>query len=330
MSRMHVLEFVRDTQGVWNLPPHHMVRLRAEFPSIRFTSPRDQEEADRLLPEADVVFGWAVRPSNFDHASRLRWIHVSAAGVSGLLFPALVESPVVVTNGRGLHGIAMAEHAIGVLLAFARKLHLARDAQREGRWEQDRLSWEEPPFGELVGTTLGLVGLGSVGSAIAERARALGMHVIAVRKHPASSPSPAHAQWAPDRMDELLEAADWVVLALPLTGETRELIGARELQRMRPHAILVNLGRGGLVHEGALIDALEAGRIAGAALDVFEREPLSAESALWRMPQVILTPHISGLGPRYWERSVDLFRENLVSFAAGKPLRNQVDKSAGY
>ena len=325
-----MLEFIRDPEAVWNLPRRLVEDLEREFPAVRFLAPRDRTDADQSLPEADIVLGWAVRPGNFARAKRLRWIQVTAAGVGPMLFPELIESPVVLTNGRGLHGAAMAEHAVGVMFAFVRKLHLARDAQRERRWIQREL-WSEPPaFGELAGSTLGLIGFGSVGSAIAARARALGLTVIAVRRHPASDPAPAHEQWGVERMPELLERADWLVLAAPHTPETGGLIGRPELARMKPGAVLINLGRGALVDQAALLEALEHGRLAGAALDVFEHEPLDTESRLWNLPQVIVTPHISGLGPRYWERSVELFARNLRAFAMGEPLVNVVDKRAGY
>ncbi|HEV8149685.1 MAG TPA: D-2-hydroxyacid dehydrogenase [Gemmatimonadales bacterium] len=330
MPSFHVLEFIRHQQSVWTLPPRFVDALRHDFPSVRFSVPRDQEEADGLLPEADVVLGWAVNRSNFARATRLRWIQVTAAGVGPLLFPELVESPVVLTNGRTLHADAMAEHTLGVMLAFVRKLHLARDAQREGRWIQDELWSGIESFGQLAGTTLGLVGLGSVGRAIAVRARSLGLRVLAVRKHPADDPAVADVQWGLDALPRLIEESDWLVLAAPLTTETRGLIGASELEHMRPSAVLINLGRGSLVDESALIQALSAGKIAGAALDVFEREPLPAQSRLWMMPQVIITPHISGTGPRYWERALDLFRRNLDRFVKGEPLLNVVDKRAGY
>ena len=330
VESLTVLEFIRDPEAVWNLPRRLVDDLEREFGAVRFLAPHDRDQADRLLPEADIVLGWAVRPGNFALAKRLRWIQVTAAGVGPMLFPELIESPVLLTNGRGLHGAAMAEHTLGVMFAFVRKLHLARDAQRERRWTQREL-WSEPPeFGELAGATLGLIGFGAVGTAIAVRARALGLRVIALRRHPADDPEPAHEQWGVERMPELLERADWLVLAVPHTPETRGLIGRGQLARMKPGAVLVNLGRGALVDQGALLDALEHGRLAGAALDVFEHEPLDAGSPLWSLPQVIVTPHISGLGPRYWERSVELFARNLRAFMAGEPLVNVVDKRAGY
>jgi phosphoglycerate dehydrogenase-like enzyme len=330
VAPLRVIEFVRWRDSVWNLPRVHLDALAAEFPSVHFDSPHDRAEADRLLPEAEIVLGWAVRRENFASATRLRWIQLTAAGVGSQLFPELVESPVVVTNARGIHAVSMAEHAIGVMLAFARKLHLARDDQARRAWAQEEQWTGPPPFGQLAGGTLGLVGFGAVGRAVAERARALGMRVLAVRRHPAEHPAPADAQWGPERLPELLDRADWLVLAAPLTPATRGVIGRDQIARLRPHAILVNLGRGPLVDERALIEALTAGRIAGAALDVFEEEPLSRDSPLWGMPQVIVTPHVSGFGPRFWERTCELFARNLRHWLAGEPLDNVVDKRAGY
>ena len=330
MGRIRVLEYVRSSEAVWTLPRTHTEALSRAFPEVEFVSPATREEVDAQLPDADVVLGWAVRRENFSRASRLRWIQVTAAGVGPLLFPELVESPVVVTNGRGLHAQSMAEHALGVILMFARKLHLARDAQREGRWIQKEL-WHAPtPFAQLDGSTLGLVGLGNIGRALAQRARSLGMRVLAVRPHPAAHPAPADEQWGLERFDELIERADWLVLAAPLTHDTRRMMGAEQLARMKPSAVLINLGRGGLVDESALIRALREQRVAGAALDVFEEEPLPADSPLWGMPQVIVTPHISGLDPHLWERGMDLFERNLRAFLDGRPLENVVDKRAGY
>ncbi len=329
-DRVRVLEWVRDPSGVWQLPRALVAGLATELPGVEVWSPETRDEADARIAEADVVLGFAARAANFERAKNLRWIHSTAAGVGGVLFPALIESDVVLTNSRGLHADSMAEHAIGLMLSFTRKLYVSRDAQRARQWTQNE-HWVEPPmFDTLVGATLGIVGLGRVGSAIATRARGMGMRVVAVRRHPAASPEPAHEQWPASRLHDLLAIADWLVLAAPHTRETTRLIGAAELAKLRPHARIVNLGRGALLDEAALVDALRADRLAGAALDVFEEEPLPATSPLWDLPTVILTPHTSGMGPRYWERALEQFRANLVRFRAGQPLENVVDKRAGY
>ncbi|HTK30472.1 MAG TPA: D-2-hydroxyacid dehydrogenase [Candidatus Saccharimonadaceae bacterium] len=330
MTRSRVLVYVRDPEGVWNLPDGALGALERRHPGVDFVDAEDRAAADAALPAVDAVYGWAVTPKNFASARRLRWIHVSAAGVGTLLFPELVASDVIVTNGRGLHAAAMAEHALGVLLAFARQLHLARDAQRDARWTQREL-WTQPPgFRTLSGSTLGVVGFGRVGQAVATLARAVGMRVIAVRRHPAPAPAPAHEQWGEDRLDEMLGMCDAVVLTPALTDATRHLLNAPRLARLRREALVVNLGRGALIDEPALVEALAAKRIAGAALDVFEDEPLPAASPLWKMANVIVTPHVSGLGPHYWERALAQFESHLDAFLGGRPLENVVDKRAGY
>jgi phosphoglycerate dehydrogenase-like enzyme len=330
MPALKVVEYVRSEDGIWSIPRPLVNALASNFHDVAFVSPPDRAAAEQELEDADVVIGWAVRRDNFERAQRLRWIHLTSAGLGPLLFPELVASPVVITNSRGLHADAMAEHALGVMLAFARKLHLARDAQNQRRWAQDSIWFDAPPLGQLAGATLGLIGFGAIGRATAVRAKALGMRVIAVRRRPSGDPAPADAVWSVERLAELLTASDFVVVCTPLTAETRGMIGADSLAHLRPHAILVNLGRGALVDEPALIAALQAGRLAGAGLDVFAEEPLPADSVLWELPQVIVTPHVSGFGPRLWERALDLFAHNLRAWLDGRPLDNVVDKQAGY
>lgn len=330
MPDLRVLEYVRYDDGVWNLPSFHVEAMARRFPDVRFDVPADRAEADALLPKADVVLGFAVRRDNFASARNLKWIHATAAGVGGVLFPELVDSQVVLTNARGLHARSMAEHTLAVMLSFVRKLHWSRDAQQARRWDAVPQERESPVFGELAGATVGLVGFGHVGRAIAQVVRALGMRVIAVRRCPASDPSPADEQWGIERLHDMLAESDWVVLCAPHTSATRGLIGAAELARMPAHARLVNLGRGALIDEAALIAALQEGRIAGASLDVFAEEPLPADSALWGMREVIVTPHVSGFGPRYWERAMDQFGANLQRYLARESLENVVDKRAGY
>ncbi len=330
MSALRVLEYVRYDDGVWNLPSSHVAALARRFTEVHFDVPANRLEADTLLPAADIVLGFAVRPGNFESARKLKWIHATAAGVGGVLFPGLVDSPVVLTNARGLHAGSMAEHTLGVMLSFVRKLHWSRDAQQARRWDAVPQEREAPVFGELAGATVGLVGFGHVGRGIARMARAMGMRVIAVRRHPARDPAPADEQWGIERLHELLSVSDWVVLCAPHTPATGGMIGAAELARMPAHARLVNLGRGALVDEPALIAALQEGRIAGASLDVFAEEPLAVDSPLWGMREVIVTPHVSGFGPRYWERAMEQFSANLQRYLAGEPLENVVDKRAGY
>lgn len=330
MPTLTVLECVRDPAGTWDLPAARLAATAARFPELHFVSATSAAHASEVLPDADVVLGFCVRPDNFARATRLRWVHVTSAGVGGALFPALVDSPVVVTNARGLHATSMSEQAFGMMLALERRLHAAHAAQREHRWAQAQMTGGSPGLGQLAGRTLGLVGFGEVGRAIARLARAFGMHVLAVRRHPQQPADPAHEQWGPERLTELLARADWLALVPPLTPATERLLDAAALARLKPGARLLNLGRGGLVDEPALIEALRSGALAGAALDVFAVEPLPPDSPLWDLPEVILTPHTAGHGPDYWERAMAQFEDNLTRFLAGAPLRNVVDKRAGY
>jgi phosphoglycerate dehydrogenase-like enzyme len=330
MTRLRVLEWVRGKETVWTLPPETLDPLRREFPDVRFDCPPTRDEAEALLPETDIVLGFVMRPENFAAAKRLKWIHMTAAGIGHALFPALVESDVIVTNARGMHAVSIAEHTLGAMLGLARKLHLARDEQHRKRWTQVE-TWKEPPLlGELRGATLGLVGFGRIGHEIAVRAKAFGMRVLAVRRHPATEPAPADTQWGMERLDEMLGMSDWIVICAAHTPETDRLIDAGRFARMKHGATLVNIARGAIVDEHELIEALRSGQIAAAALDVMEREPLPEDSPLWSMPNVIVTPHVSGMGPRYWERSVEMFGDNLRRYVAGEELFNVVDKRAGY
>ena len=260
-------------------------------------------------------------------AARLSWVHSPAAGVGSLLFPEMVESRVIITNSRGLHGQAMAEHVIGVSIALLRQFHVAVRSQLAHRWSRTDLS----DIRMLRGRCMGIIGLGAVGSAVATAAAALGMRVIAARRHvDRPRPSAVEAVYPPSDLPKLLAISDVVVLALPHTGETRELIGSREIRLMKRDAILVNIARGRLVRAEDLADELARGTIAGAALDVFEHEPLNEASPLWDLPNVLITPHTSGFREDYWEAAVELFAQNLGRYERGEPLLNLVDKSLGY
>jgi D-2-hydroxyacid dehydrogenase (NADP+) len=249
----------------------------------------------------------------------------------GALFPELVESPVVVTNARGLHAVPMAEHLLGLMLSLVRKLHLARDHQRAGHWGQEALWRGAPPYDELSGQTLGVVGLGAVGAALAVRAHALGMRVVAVRRRP-ESPLPPGVEEARGEADLpwLLAQSDFVADCLPHTRRTRGRFSDAEFAHLRRGAYFFNVGRGNTVDEAALVRALESGQLGGAGLDVTAEEPLPQRSPLYQLPQVLLTPHVSGTSRRFWERAGDLFVENLERFLDGRPLLNLVDKREGY
>ncbi len=260
-------------------------------------------------------------------APDLRLVVTSGAGADWLLrYPQAADRDFVLTNASGVHAIPISEHIIGMLLMFARRLHRAVRAQARQEWWRP----QETELFELEGKTMLLIGVGAIGARTAALASALGMRVEGIRRNPDRAVAGVAAMYAPDQLRERLPHADVVVLTVPLNQATQGLIGADELRAMKPTAYLVNIGRGGTVDEQALVQALTERRIAGAGLDVFAEEPLPATSPLWTMEQVIITAHYAGLNPHYDERAMAIFLDNLRRYRAGAPLRNVVDKRAGY
>lgn len=253
------------------------------------------------------------------------WVHSRFAGVEHALFPALRDSDAIVTNGRGAFAPALAEFTLGALLHFAKSFRRLIDSQREQRWD---------PFepAELRGKTLGIVGYGAIGRSTAELARAFGMRVLGARRHPDKSQGDAFAEkiLPIDRIESLFDESDHVLVAVPLTADTRGLVGARELARMRAHGVLVNVGRGPVVDEAALLDVLARGAICGAALDVFDVEPLPKEHPFYQNERVLLSPHCADRIPGWLERATEVFVVNVLARLRGEPLINVVDKALGY
>jgi phosphoglycerate dehydrogenase-like enzyme len=324
---MDLLVAIFSDTVAWTIPPGSLDRLRREFPEIRFLHAESEEAMVRLIPTAEVAFTSRLTARAFESAAALRWVHSPAAGVGSMLFPAMQASPVVMTNSRGMNAASVAEHALMLMLAAVRRLPEALRAQGERRWISNDLSG----LPSLRGRTLLIAGLGAIGCELARMASGLGMRVVATRRE-IDDPLPEGVAEAhgPSALPDLLPRADIVVLAAPLSAETRGMIGAAELARMKPSAWLVNVARGKLVDERALVRALEQRTIAGAALDVFEHEPLGASSPLWPMPNVLITPHVAGFIEDYWDAATSLFAGNLRRYLAGERLANIVDKVAGY
>jgi D-2-hydroxyacid dehydrogenase (NADP+) len=327
---MNVLVGVISPAAIWVLPRHFVEQLRCDFPHHTFLDAWDRDAIARLLPEADIAFTPFIDRDVFPSATRLRWVQSPAVGVGSLMFPELLASPVVITTARGIRARSIAEHVMGVTLALARRLPHAWRAQAEHRWAQDELEGPQSSVRNLHGMNMGIVGLGSIGMEVAKLATAFGLHVTGIRRHAAAPPSGVHEVWTPDRVPELLAKSDVVLLSVPHTPETRQIIGRRELDLVKHGALLVNIARGKLIDDDAVIEALRDGRLGGAALDVFTREPLDASSVYWSLPNVIVTPHTSGAMHDYWTPLVALFAENLRRFERGAPLVNGVDKQAGY
>ncbi len=315
-----------------------LVLADPQDPSLRRLGclPQDVEVVCGAVPEAfrtraaeaEVLLNWSATRELLEAvwpmAPRLKWIHSRAAGLDDVLFPELIESPVIVTNSRGVFSRSLAEFVTAAVLFFAKDLRRMLTSQQAGRWD---------PFDveEVHGKVMGIVGYGDIGRACAAQARALGMLVQAVRRQPDAGADPfAQRVVPPERRSEVLSASDYVVVAAPLTEETRGLIGAAELRRMKSSAVLINVGRGPVVDQRALIRALEEGWIRGAALDVFEREPLPAGHPFYGLPNVLLSPHCADHTPGWLDRAMDLFLDNFARFLRGEPLLNVVDKKRGY
>jgi phosphoglycerate dehydrogenase-like enzyme len=316
---------------IWRLPQGYLDRIRRAA-GRRFDIHLPFNEAGLVtsLPEIEILFAWGLAERLVGQAPKLRWLHTPLTGVDRLLNPELRGIDVRVTCSRGVNSIAVAEHTIALMLAFTRGVADAVRAQKDHRWRQTEMYGRTPPLSELHGKMLGIYGVGEIGRELATRAQAFGMSVWGVARTVKTAPFGVDRLLPVTRAEQMLRRADFLVLALPLTPATHGLFGERLLRRMKSSAILINIGRGALIQEPALVRALREGWIAGAGLDVFGSEPLPASSPLWELPNVIMTPHVGGTHPDYMKRSADLFLDNLKRYLGGKPLLNEVDLQAGY
>jgi phosphoglycerate dehydrogenase-like enzyme len=316
---------------LWNAPSWFPERLQSEFPQIELTHLTRYEGVEDAVRDAEIVIAWSLRPEQFQAAKRLRWIHSPAAAVHQLMFAELVQSEVIVTNARGVHGPVVAEHVMAQIFAMAKMLPQAVRLQQKHTWGQEAMWRGRTRPREVVGATLGIVGLGSIGQEVARVAAGFGMRVIAVREHPEKgTPLNVAAVFGLAQLEDLLSESDYVVLAAPLTAQTKGLMNANRLSRMKPDACLINVSRGPLIDDSALVNALRERKIGGAALDVFTEEPLSADSPLWELENVLITPHTAAVTEKLWDRHYALINENLRRYLAGEPLLAVVDKTKGY
>jgi len=328
---MIVVVGVISSAPAWVMPRRYVDQLRRDFPQHTFLDGWDRQTLRRLLPDADVAFTPFVDRDIFPSLARLRWVQSPAVGVGSLMFPELLASEVVITSARGIRARAIAEHVLGVTIALARKLPVAIRAQLEHRWAQEQLEGADVDVRTLQGQRMGIVGLGSIGRTLVGIAAPFGFRITGTRRR-ATGPPPSGVEevWPPDRLNDLLAQSDVVVIAAPHTPDTKHLIGRSELDVVRRGALLVNVARGKLIDDDAVVEALKDGRLGGAALDVFTQEPLDPASPYWDLPNVIVTPHVSGALRDYWTPLVALFADNLRRFERGEPLLNVVDKIAGY
>ena len=284
------------------------------------------------IPEAEVYFGYGLSRDLFAAAPHLKWVHSAAAGVGSMLFPEMIASDVVITNSGGIMGETIADLVLAGVLYFIRNLDVAGGQQRRAEWNKQPFVNGSLPVREPCELKALIVGTGGIGSGVARRLRAFGCLSTGVRRHPEQgAPAGFERVIGLDRLDDAIPSADIFVIATPLTPLTRGLLTAQRMDCLPPSAIVVNVARGALLDEAALAERLGAGRLRGAVLDVFEKEPLPADSPLWSLPNALITPHVSAVSPRmFWKRELELFLDNWVRYREGRPLRNHVDKQAGY
>jgi phosphoglycerate dehydrogenase-like enzyme len=334
-----------STSRNWSIPFDGVERIRQATPPgwevdfVEAGGPVQHEAGAASSPEAaiaaadaEIYYGFGITEDVFRSARELRWVHSAAAGVGRSLFPSLRESETIFTNSAGVMGPSVAEHVVGAVLHFVRGFDAAVELQRNREWSKEPFTGAQSGVREVCECRVLIVGTGGVGAAIGQRLAALGAECVGVRRHPNLGSPPGFARVVgPDELDTELSLADVVVIAAPLTPETKGLLTASRIDCLRAGAIVVNVARGALIDEIALAEALGARRLRGAALDVFQEEPLPAGSPLWRAPGMLITPHIAAISPRlFWPRALDLFLDNWERYRTGAPLRNVVDKDAGY
>ena len=324
--------------------PERLARISEAAHPMRVVNAADEADALAHLPDADAFFG-KITPPLLAVARRLRWVQAPTASLEHYLFPELTAHPCVLTNMRGLFSDVIADQVMGYVICFARNLHRYILRQASAHWapvggEAGRVQFATGPgvinpidraHLHLPDCTLGVVGLGSIGAEVARRGLAFGMRVLAADPVQTEAPAGVEAVWRPERLPDLLGESDFVVIAAPHTPETEKLFRRPQFRQMKRSGYIINIGRGAIVDLADLTAALEAGELAGAALDVFETEPLPADHPLWRMgDRVILTPHVAGYSPRIAGRHLALLLDNIGRFVRGEALRNVVDKARWF
>jgi phosphoglycerate dehydrogenase-like enzyme len=328
---MHSLIVISD-------PADPLLALLDELPPETSIAVGNRPEAfANAAPEAEAILNWllsgTVLRQVFGLCPRVKWVHTRTAGLDKLLFPALIESPAQLTNGSGVFSPSLGEFALAAILYFAKDLRRMIRSQQAAQWA---------PFDvEMIsGRTVGIVGYGDIGRAVASRVRAMGMEVLAVKRHAPPSGADDRSSssaglaptdvYGPERLTEMLSRCDYVVVAAPLTPETRAMIGAREFAAMKPDAVIVNVGRGPVIDEAAMLQALTEKRIKGAALDVFDQEPLPADHPFYKLENVLLSPHCADNTVGWETNAMRFFLAQYNRFRIGEPLLNVVDKKLGY
>lgn len=305
------------------LSSRHIEQLTQVNPKIEVVT-ATLKEAEQHIADTDILVAWGFMhiESLYAKAKQLKWIHALSAGVEELNLPQLLDSPVILTNSKGIHGIPVSEHVFAMLLSFTRGLHLYTQNQQAKIWKRVYTD-------ELYEKTLAIIGLGSIGREIAKKAKAFSMNVVATKRE-ITTEIFVDRLYNPAELKEMLAIADYVVVALPLLPETANFITRDHFAVMKKTAYFINIARGGVVVEEDLIAALQEEQIQGAGLDVFLTEPLPKTSLLWELPNVIITPHIAAMSPYYLDRAVKLLSDNLSRFLENTVMHNVIDKHRGY
>jgi phosphoglycerate dehydrogenase-like enzyme len=344
MERLLVVDLAATSKN-WALTPEGEQRLRDESPEgwrihiIRAPTssdgdgpPRPSDEVMSAIREAEVYYGFGIPRLLFLEAKKLRWVHSAAAGVGSAMYTEMIESDVFFTNSAGIHGVPIAEYVVGGVLYFLRGFDYVVDQQKRVEWNKQPFVRLDSELREMDTVRALIIGVGGLGGNAAERLTALGARCTGVRRRVSLGPPEGFDRVIGlDQLDEELPKHDVIILAAPLTSDTKGLLTAERLDLLPKSAIIVNVARGALLDEDALVERLKDGRLRGAVLDVFREEPLAPTSPLWQLRQVLVSPHISPVSPgRFWPRQLDLFFDNWSRYLRGQPLRNVVDKRAGY
>jgi phosphoglycerate dehydrogenase-like enzyme len=328
---MNVLIFTVWPVPFWRTPVSQVQRLRERFPEVSFTHALSEAEAEAAIETVDVALASRITRSMAERAPRLRWVHSTAAAVANLLpLREFAARGILVSNSRGIQAAPIAEHVIGGLLVLSRRFNRMLEAQQNRQWIQSELTDDAWPW-SLRGRAMTIVGFGTIGQEVARRAHAFGMRVTGVRRRVDQEIPPfVEKVIGPNQLTEGLRGCDVLVISAPFVPETDRLIQAEHIELLNPGAIIINVARGRIIDEPALLAGLQSGRLGGAVLDVFEKEPLDPSSPLWTLPNVIISPHSAGVRPDHWDEVIDLFSENLRRFQRGEALLNLVNSEAGY
>ena len=314
----------------FDLPKKQLSKIQEISKDITVQANSNEEELLELVKDADILFAGKFSKQLFLAANNLKWVHFTGAGIDKLIFPELLSSKVELTNSRGIFSTTISEHVLMFMFMLNRKMNLFFQYQKDKQWNRVG-GYLGEKLEELEGKTLGVIGFGGIGQELARKANCLGMYVIATNKTMLDNKPVFVDEFIPlNSLNRLLAESDFVVLTLPLTAETEGLMGEEKFKAMKRTAYLINVSRGKIVQQDKLINALETGVIAGAALDTFEEEPLGHDSKLWMMDNVIITPHVAGVSNFFVERVVKLFCHNLGLFLAQKPLINNLNRENSY